>query len=117
MSVLVRSSCSSRPCRPNRSPPCPLQPFPLADEDTLKSAPYRRLRAGAADFLHKRSGTAVEQGAVAGLVKQLADPVAAVHDAAAGQLVALGEAAVPAFRQAANNLDDPDVSARRASVY
>jgi HEAT repeat protein len=83
-----------------------------SDEETLKSAHIVVAGPALLDFLHKRSGAATESGVVTGLLKQLADPSAAVHEAAAGQLVAFGESAVPALREAANRLDDPDVSAR-----
>jgi hypothetical protein len=76
----------------------PITPLSSADEDTLKSAHIAAAAPALLDFLHKRSGTAVDKGVVANLAKQLADPTAAVHDAAAGQLVSLGEAAVPALR-------------------
>jgi HEAT repeat protein len=96
----------------------PAQPLPAApamtlssvDEETLKAAHIAAAGPALLDFLHKRSG-AVGEGA-ADLVKQLADPAPAVHDAAAGQLVALGEPAVPALREAANNLDDPEFAGR-----
>jgi HEAT repeat protein len=93
-------------------PAAPITPLSSADEDTLKSAHIAVAAPALLDFLHKRSGAAVDKGVVANLAKQLADPAAAVHDAAAGQLVSLGEAAVPALREAVNNLDDPEGSAR-----
>ena len=84
----------------------------LGGRRRLEVGPYRRDRAGILDFLHKRSGAAVDKAVVNGLIKQLADPGAAVHDGAAGQLTALGESAVPALREAVNKLDDPDFAAR-----
>ncbi len=95
----------------------PAQPPPAtalapSDEETLKSAHVAVAGPALLDFLHKRSGAAVEPGAVAALVKQLADPTATVHDAATGRLVALGEIAVPALRAAANAPDDADSAAR-----
>jgi HEAT repeat protein len=98
----------------------PAQPLPAApdpatasvDDETLKAAHIAVSGPALLDFLHKRSGAAADKGVVASLVKQLADPAAAVHDAAAGQLVAIGETAVTALREAANGLDDPDSAAR-----
>jgi HEAT repeat protein len=94
------------------APATPATALSSADEETLKSAHIAVAGPALLDFLHKRSGAAVDKGVVAGLVKQLADPSAAAHDAAAGQLVALGETAVPALREAANGLDDPDSAGR-----
>jgi HEAT repeat protein len=93
-------------------PAAPVATLSSADEDTLKSAHIAFAGPALLDFLHKRSGAVVEKGVVAGLAQQLADPAAAVHDAAAGQLAAIGQAAVPALREAANNLDDADYGSR-----
>ncbi len=90
----------------------PVTTLSSTDEDILKSAHIGVSGPALLDFLHKRSGAVVDKGVVAALAKQLVDPAAAVHDAAAGQLISLGEAAVPALREAANNLDDPDGAAR-----
>ena len=93
-------------------PAAPVSAVSSVDDDALKLAHIAETGPALLDFLHKRSGAAVDKAVVNGLIKQLADPSAAVHDAAAGQLTALGESAVPALREAVNKLDDPDFAAR-----
>jgi HEAT repeat protein len=49
---------------------------------------------------------------VAALVQQLGDKTPATRERAAGELIGLGMAAVPLLHQAANELNDPEVSER-----
>ncbi|HVS39602.1 MAG TPA: HEAT repeat domain-containing protein [Gemmataceae bacterium] len=99
------------PAGPLPAPSAPTSASPSsADEQTLKSANIGVSGPALLDFFHQRSGAAVDKARVAALVKQLAEP--AGRDAAVGQLVAIGEPAAPALREAANNLDDPDLANR-----
>ena len=100
---------------PGGTPPAsPVAPSPPTlsseDEQALKSANLAVAGPALVEFLHKRSGAPADKTQVAALVGQLGD--ASARDAAAGRLVALGEAAVPVLREAANNLDDPDFASR-----
>ncbi len=99
------------PAGPLPTPPAlPSPTVSAADEQTLKSADVAVAGPALLGFLHKRSAPPPDKAAVAALVKQLADPAA--RGVASGQLVALGEPAVPFLREAANNLDDPDFAGR-----
>ncbi len=110
--VVLLASLPAGPLPPPPPPPAtPAAPAAPADKETLESAHIAAADGPALlDFLHKRSGAAADKAQVAALVKQLAD--GSTRDAAAGRLVVLGEAAVPALREAANNLDDPDFANR-----
>src|SRR5262249_28547847 len=68
--------------------------------------------AGLLDFFRKRTPPAPERARLAGLAKQLGDREPAVRDRAAGELVSVGQAAVPVLREAANNIDDVEGAAR-----
>ncbi len=109
--VILLASLSA--VQPPAGPPASTAAPSPADEQTLKAANLAVTGPALLDFLHKRTAAPADKAQIAALVKQLGDPAQAAHDPAAGQLTALGEAAVPFLREAANNLDDPDF-ARRA---
>ena len=84
-------------------PAAPVSTVSSVDDDALKLAHIAETGPALLDFLHKRSGAAVDKAVVNRLVKRLADPDAAVHDAAAGQLTALGEAPCPLCARPSTN--------------
>jgi HEAT repeat protein len=81
------------------------------DVQMLKGAHLGVTGPALLDFFRKRCPPAPERKWIAERVKQLSDKTAPVREAAAGELVSLGPAAVPRLRQAANHLDDPISSA------
>jgi HEAT repeat protein len=84
----------------------------VADEQTLKAANVPISGTGLVEFLRKRTPPLAGRDKVTELIALLADKDGAKRDQAAGDLVALGQAAVPLLRQAANNFDNPDAGLR-----
>jgi HEAT repeat protein len=87
-------------------------PVAEGEAQALKAAGLTPTGPGLLEFFHKRTQGKVEADQVAALIKQLGDKAPAARDKAAGELVGIGQAAVPLLRRAANELDDPDVSTR-----
>jgi len=106
--LLASLSAGQPPAVPPASAPTP----PSADEQTLKAANLAATGPALLDFLHKRTSAPADKAQIAALVKQLGDAAPATHEAAAAQLTALGESAVPLLREVANNLDDPEYAGR-----
>lgn len=83
-----------------------------ADENVLKTARLATTDEALLDFFRKRTPPAPPRERLVELIKKLSDKDAAVRDSAQGELTALGEAAVPLLRTAANNIDDIEGSSR-----
>ena len=83
-----------------------------SEESTLKQAHLGTTATALLDFFEKRTKSVADADEVAGLIKKLGDKSAETREKAMGELIALGHAAVPQLRQAANTFDDPDVPAR-----
>jgi HEAT repeat protein len=85
---------------------------PGGDENVLKNLKIDPADAGLLNFFKKRTPPAPAQEDMAALIKKLSSPKAAEADAAQGELICIGQGAVPVLRQAANNVDDVAGSAR-----
>jgi HEAT repeat protein len=83
-----------------------------SDEQTLKGVHVAHTGPGLLEFFRKRATTELDATLAKGLIDKLNDATAATRDAAFGDLVSFGAAAVPALRQASNNLDDLEASGR-----
>jgi HEAT repeat protein len=83
-----------------------------SDEQVLKNAGINPTGPGLLDFFRKRGQPVGDLDRVRILVRQLGDKDGDVRDRAAGELVAWGPASIPALRQAANDLDDPNTADR-----
>jgi HEAT repeat protein len=84
-----------------------------AEEYALKQSHLPLTGPELLDLFRRRTPPGVEGERVAEQIKKLADKDAAVREKAMGELIAMGEWAVPQLRQAANNLDVAD-NAQRA---
>lgn len=76
-----------------------------ADEKVLQAAGVPTDGPGLVDFFRKRTRGHVERGKIEALIKRLGDEDFAVREQATRALMALGEAAVPALKQAAKEGD------------
>jgi hypothetical protein len=94
--------------------PQPAAPAPSApsDEEALKAANVGTTGPALLDFFRKRTAPAPGRERLAELTRQLGDKDRGARDRAAGELVAWGEKAVPALRQAANNTDEAEGAER-----
>jgi HEAT repeat protein len=82
------------------------------DEKALKDVHVEPTGPGLVEFFRKRATTELDATLVKGLIDKLNDKTAGDRDSAFGDLVSFGVAAVPALRQASNNLDDLEAAAR-----
>jgi hypothetical protein len=82
------------------------------DETVIKAAKVKTTNDALLDFFRKRTPPAPARDKIAALVKRLGAKEASDADAAQGELTALGHAAVPLLRTAANNVDEAEASAR-----
>jgi HEAT repeat protein len=82
------------------------------DESVLKNAKVSTTSRGLLNFLRRRTPPAPDKEKIAELVKQLSSKDSSKQDEAQGELVCIGQPAVPLLRQAANNVDDVQGSAR-----
>lgn len=80
------------------------------EEAVLKAAKLATTDQALLDFFRKRTPPAPPRGRIADLVKRLSAPDLDAREAARGELTALGPAAVPLLRTAANNVDDVEGS-------
>jgi HEAT repeat protein len=94
------------------APASAAEPASGADDEALQAAGLTPTGPGLLDFFQKRTQGKVAADQVAALIKQLGDNTPAARGKAAGELVALGQAAVPLLRQAANELGDAEASLR-----
>src|SRR5437764_7691435 len=83
----------------------------LADELVLRAAGLSADGPALLDFLRKRTRGAADPSRLRELVRQLGDPSAVERERAVGELVAVGDAALPGLRVAAKDVDDHDRSA------
>jgi HEAT repeat protein len=86
-------------------------PVSPSDEQTLKAAGLKANGPALLDFLRKRAAGQADREQVADLIQALGNKDPILRDKATGELITLGEAAVPALRQAANELDNADEAA------
>jgi HEAT repeat protein len=83
-----------------------------SDELTVKAAHLGTTGPALLDFFHKRATMEPDPENIKAQVGRLADPSPDARERALADLVSLGAAAIPALRQAANNLDDLDAADR-----
>jgi HEAT repeat protein len=86
-------------------------PVAPSDEQALKAAGLKADGPTLLDFFRKRVAGKADAEQVATLVKALAEKDAVIRDKATAELVGLGELAVPALRQFANELENADAAA------
>jgi HEAT repeat protein len=86
-------------------------PVSASDEQALKAAGLKANGPALLDFLRKRATGQADKEQLIGLVQALGDKDPVLRDKATGELISLGQAAVPALRQAANELDNADAAA------
>jgi HEAT repeat protein len=86
-----------------------------ADEQVLKAAGLTVEGPALLTFFRQRTQPNTEQTRMQSLIRQLAQGTSAQRVQAAGELVALGPAAVPLLRQAVKDPDDPDLVQRARS--
>jgi HEAT repeat protein len=86
-------------------------PVASGDEQTLKAAGLKADGPALLDFFRKRAAGKADKEQIATLVKALAEKDATLRDKATGELVCIGEPAIPALRQAANELDNAEAAA------
>src|SRR4051794_34267606 len=86
-------------------------PVAPTDEQALKAAGLKADGPALLDFFRKRAAGRAEEEQIAGLIKALGEKDATLRDKAVGQLVSLGDVAVPSLRQAANELDNAESAA------
>ncbi len=86
-------------------------PVTASDEQALKAVGLKADGPALLDFFRKRAAGRADPERVDTLVKALAEKDAVLHDKAMAELVSLGEAAVPALRHAANELDNAEAAA------
>jgi HEAT repeat protein len=86
-------------------------PVPPSDEQALKAAGLKVNGPALLDFLRKRAAGQADKEQVADLIQALGNKDPILRDKALGELTSLGQAAVPALRQAANELDNADAAA------
>jgi HEAT repeat protein len=82
------------------------------DENVLKAVKLLTTDEGLLDFFRRRTPPAPTKDRLGELVKKLSAKEPIDRDAAQGQLIAIGESAVPLLRQSANNVDDVEGSTR-----
>jgi HEAT repeat protein len=100
--------CAAQPAIPEPKAEAPVSP----DEQAVKSAKLQATSPALLDFFRKRSLRSVEAKPVQELIKQLGDKTPETRDRAFGGLVSYGMLAVPLLRQAAGQVDDPEISTR-----
>jgi HEAT repeat protein/Tfp pilus assembly protein FimT len=81
-------------------------------EHTLAAAGIANDGPALLEFFLQRARLDMDPGKLAALTRQLTDPAAEVRARAAAALVARGPTAIPVLRQACNNLDDRELTAR-----
>jgi HEAT repeat protein len=86
-------------------------PVAASDEQALKAAGLKADGNALLEFFKKRTAGKADKEQVATLIKALAEKDATLRDKATGELVSIGEPAVPALRQAANELDNAEAAA------
>ncbi len=79
-----------------------------SDEQALKAAGLKVNGPALLDFLRKRVSGNADREHIADLISALGNKDPILRDKATGELISLGETAVPALRQAANELDNAD---------
>jgi HEAT repeat protein len=87
-------------------------PVNPSDEQALKAAGLKANGPALLEFLRKRSAGQADADEVADLIKTLGNKDPILRDKAMGELVSLGQAVVPALRQAANELDNAEAAAQ-----
>jgi HEAT repeat protein len=87
-------------------------PGGIGDENVLRGAKLQTTDEALLDFFRQRTPPAPTKAKLAEMVKKLAAKESTDRDTAQGQLVAVGQAAVPLLREAANNVDDVEGSSR-----
>jgi HEAT repeat protein len=124
VALLVALATAGQVARPNEkvdnSPPRSAPGSDIvADENLLKAAGLPPTDAALLEFFRKRVPPAPPREAIAKFVDQLGDKVPGARDQAAEVLIAVGYAAVPLLRPAANRVDDEELSgrARRCLEY
>src|SRR6266567_3015110 len=88
------------------------EPSGSAEEQAVKAAHIPATGPGLVEFFRKRAQKTAEPGPIKEMIGQLGDKDATVRDKAFGGLVQLGMAAVPLLRQAVNQVDAVETSAR-----
>jgi HEAT repeat protein len=86
-------------------------PVAPSDEQALKAAGLKADGNALLEYFRKRTAGKADKEQIATLVKALAEKDATLRDKATGELVSIGEPAVPALRQAANELDNAEAAA------
>jgi HEAT repeat protein len=86
-------------------------PVAQSDEQALKAAGLKADGPAMLEFFRQRAAGKADSEKIGTLIKALAEKDAVLHDKAAGELVSIGHAAVPALRQAANELDNAEAAA------
>jgi HEAT repeat protein len=99
-----------KPAEAKTEPAKPADPA-AADEETLKSAHLEVNGAALLQFLRKRLPAEVRREQVESLLQQLAVPIPAIRNKAAGELVQTGTAALPLLHRTARDLDHLSLAA------
>jgi hypothetical protein len=86
-------------------------PVAASDEQALKAAGLKADGPTLLEFFRHRASGKADQEKIATLVKALTEKDAVLRDKAMGELVSIGQPAVPALRQAANELDNAEAAA------
>jgi HEAT repeat protein len=84
----------------------------FSEEQLLKSANLQPTGPALVEFFRKRTPPGPDRAALDALVTKLGDKDAATADKVAGELVSLGQIAVPALRPVANNADGGEATVR-----
>jgi HEAT repeat protein len=89
-----------------------LAPGGVGDENFLKNLKIPTTDDALLAFFRKRTPPAPDRDRIVELVKKLGAKDPNDRDAAQGELIAIGQAAVPVLREASNNIDDVEGSSR-----
>jgi HEAT repeat protein len=82
-----------------------------SDEQALKAVGLKADGKALLEFFRKRAAGKADKEEVGDLLKALAEKDVALHTKAMGELVSIGHPAVPALRQAANELENAEAAA------